>query len=80
MFKEFDILVDNKCSSARYHTHLYRLAVHAGFYSDTIECWISTQEILVRRKRSWFDPRPGQKVISILSPVTFGAQRKMARS
>ena len=24
-----------------------------------------------------FDPRPGQKVFSIFSPVTFGAQRKM---
>ena len=36
------------CSSARYNTHLYRPAVQAGFYSDAVECRISTQEILVR--------------------------------
>ena len=35
-------------SSARYNTHFYRLAVQAGFYSDAVQCWISTQEILVR--------------------------------
>ena len=52
------------CSSARYNTHLYRLAVQAGFYSDAIECWISTQETLVRSSAG------AKKVISIFSPVT----------
>ena len=31
-------------SSARYNTHLYCLAVQAGFYSDAVEYWISTQD------------------------------------
>ena len=35
------------CSSVRYNTHLYRLAVQARFYRDAIECWISMQETLV---------------------------------
>ena len=52
------------CSSARYNTHLYRLAVQAGFYSDAIEC----------RIRHARDPGSilgrGKKVISIFSPVT----------
>ena len=38
----------SKYSSTRYNTHLYHLGVQAGFYSDAVECWISTQEILVR--------------------------------
>ena len=59
------------CSSARYNTHLYRLAVQAGFYSDAIECWISTQETLVR---SWVGAK---RLFASFSPVTFGAQRKM---
>ena len=29
-------------------THLYCLAVQAGFYSDMVECLTATQEILVR--------------------------------
>ena len=24
----------------RYNTHLYCLAVQAGFYSDLVECWL----------------------------------------
>ena len=32
----------------RYIAHLYCLAVQAGFYSDVVECWLSTQENLVR--------------------------------
>ena len=35
------------CSSAMYNTRLYRLAVQACFYREAVECWISTQEILV---------------------------------
>ena len=27
------------CSRDRYNTHLYCLAVQAGFYSDAVECW-----------------------------------------
>ena len=34
--------------SVRYNTHLYCLAVQAGFYSDAVECLTATQEILVR--------------------------------
>ena len=30
------------------YTHLYSLAVQAGFYSDAVECLTATQEILVR--------------------------------
>ena len=59
------------CSSARYNTHLYRLAVQAGFYSDAIECWISTQETLVRSSVG------AKRLFASFSPVTFGAQRKM---
>ena len=44
----FEVVWGYTYSSARYNSHLYRLAVQAGFYSDAIECWISTQEILVR--------------------------------
>ena len=53
-FKSFKRLVKylkqvgSTCSSAMYNTHLYRLAVQASFDSDAVECWISTQEILVR--------------------------------
>ena len=59
------------CSSARYNTHLYRLAVQAGFYSDAIECWISTQETLVRSSVG------AKRLFASFSPVTFGAQRRM---
>ena len=58
-----------QCSSARYNTHLYRLAVQAGFYSDAIECWISTQETLVQSS-VW-----AKRLFASFSPVTFGAQR-----
>ena len=54
-----------------YNTHLYCLAKQAGFYRDVVEMLI----YYVRCPR--FDPRPGQKVFSIYSPVTFGAQRKI---
>ena len=51
----------------RYNTHLYCLAVQAGFYSDVV--------VLASDVRGpQFDPQPVQKVISIFSPVTFGAQ------
>ena len=59
------------CGSARYNTHLYRLAVQAGFYSDAIECWISTHETLVQSS-VW-----AKRLFASFSPVTFGAQRKM---
>ena len=36
------------CGNVRYNTHLYCLAVQAGFYSDAIEYLTATQEILVR--------------------------------
>ena len=36
------------CGNVRYNTHLYCLAVQAGFYSDAVECLTVTQEILVR--------------------------------
>ena len=35
------------CGNVRYNTHLYCLAVQAGFYSDTVECLTATQEIPV---------------------------------
>ena len=34
--------------NVRYNTHLYCLAVQAGFYSDAVECLNATKEILVR--------------------------------
>ena len=43
------------CSSVRYNTHLYRLALQAGFYRDAVEYWISTQEI------PRFESQQGQK-------------------
>ena len=55
----------HECSSARYNTHLYRLAVQAGFYSDAIECWISTQETLVRSSVG------AKRLFASFSPVTF---------
>ena len=33
--------------NVRYNTHLYCLAVQAGFYSDAVVCLTATQEILV---------------------------------
>ena len=48
--------------------HLYCLAVQAGFYSDVVECWPVTQTARVRSP-------VGENVISIFSPVTFGAPR-----
>ena len=48
----------------RYIAHLYCLAVQAGFYSDVVECSLSTRENLVRSPS-------GKK------PVTFGAQREL---
>ena len=46
--------------------------VQASFYSDAVECLISTvmQEILVRSSAV-------TKALSIFSPVTSGAQRKI---
>ena len=29
----------------RYTTHLYCLAVQAGFYSDAVECWIFVRRV-----------------------------------
>ena len=37
-----------RCGNVRYNTHLYCLAVQAGFYRDAVECLTATQEILVR--------------------------------
>ena len=36
------------CGNVRYNTHLYCLAVQAGFYSEAVECLTATQEIPVR--------------------------------
>ena len=36
------------CGNVRYNTHLYCLAVQAGFYRNAVECLSATQEILVR--------------------------------
>ena len=52
----------------RYIAHLYCLAVQAGFYSDVVECSLSTRENLVRSPS-------GKKEFS--SPFTFGAQREL---
>ena len=43
----------------RYIAHLYCLAVQAGFYSDVVECSLSTRENLVRSplgKKEFFFP------------------------
>ena len=53
----------------RYMIHLYCLAVQAGFYSDVVECRTLSPADRVRSP-------VGKNVISIFSPVTFGAQRK----
>ena len=45
--------------------HLYCLVVQAGFLVLDLSV-----------EGHGFDPQPGQKVISIFSPVTSGAQRK----
>ena len=45
------------------YTHLYSLAVQAGFYGDAIECFLSSG-------RSGFDPRPGMVQRCFSSPVT----------
>ena len=41
-------IIPNMCGDVRYNTHLYCLAVKAGFYSDAVECLTATQKILVR--------------------------------
>ena len=50
-------------TGSRYITHLYCLAVQAGFYSNVVECWPVTQTARVRTPI-------GKNVISILSTVT----------
>ena len=52
----------------RYMVHLYCLAVQAGFYSDAVECRTLSPADRVRSP-------VGENVISIFSPVTFGAPR-----
>ena len=32
------------CGNVRYNTHLYCLAVQAGFYSYVVECWLQMLE------------------------------------
>ena len=41
-------LVGENVTGYRYIAHLYCLAVQAGFYSDVVECSLSTRENLVR--------------------------------
>ena len=49
------VMLGGICGNVRYNTHLYCLAVQAGFYSDAVECLTATQEdpgsILGRDKR-----------------------------
>ena len=33
------------CSIIRYNTHLYCLAVQAGFYSEAVECWTCVRRV-----------------------------------
>ena len=40
--------VGENVTGYRYIAHLYCLAVQAGFYSDVVECSLSTRENLVR--------------------------------
>ena len=54
------------CSRDRYITHLYCLAVEAGFYSDVVKCLPLDPAAQVR-----FPPRA---VRIFLHPVTFGGQ------
>ena len=54
------------CSSDRYITHFYCLAVEAGFYSDVVECLPLDPAAQVR-----FPPRACG---IFLHPVTFGGQ------
>ena len=35
----------DNCGNVRYNTHLYCLAVQAGFYSDMVECWLRILEV-----------------------------------
>ena len=44
--------------NVRYNTHLYCLAVQAGFYSDAVECLTDTQEILVRSSAGTKNVKP----------------------
>ena len=68
----------------RYIAHLYCLAVQAGFYSDVVECSLSTRENLVRSpsgKKEFFfacyiwrpnvTVKAGSKCAIYLYPVTF---------
>ena len=53
----------------RYITHLYCLAVQAGFYSDVVECWPVTQTAQVRSPAAVL-------VIRIFSPACTARQYK----
>ena len=61
MIFDLEISVGHSSNVAgyRYIAYLYCLAVRAGFYSDTVECWIFVRKVagsLLRR----VDPPPGQ--------------------
>ena len=51
--------------------HLYCFVVQASFYSDTVVCWLVTQMARVQSLAAAL-------MIRIFSPVTSGAQRKVA--
>ena len=53
------------CSSVRYNTYLYCLVVQASFYGD------KGRVLNFCAEGRGFDPQPGQKVISVFSPVTY---------
>ena len=52
-----------------YTSHLYCLAVQAGFYGDGVECLISTRVVRVQ------SPAGSGLKNNYYSPVTFGAER-----
>ena len=57
-------LEEENVTGYRYITHLYCLAVQAGFYSDVVECWILCGGSQVRSSAG-----SGQRYFS--SPITF---------
>ena len=44
-FKDKSKNVRGICSSVRYNTHLYCLAVQAGFYSNAVQCWVFVRRV-----------------------------------
>ena len=56
-----------------YHNHVVVLGIiHTYIALRYKPAFTATQwSVGLARRRPWFDPRPGQKVISIFSPGTF---------